>query len=789
MTILSGSGTTDEFIVTQSVASAPVTNGPAIDFSLGLPALNMTGNVALNVSVGYQYSIDFGVNTTSGFFLSTDATKTYFDLTPQVTIAPGSELSGTFGKLAVSATDYATDTENLSINPTNLTATYAASFAGDGGGQLTHTAISSAAVNVTLSGLANLALNATLEANMANPSTVFPTFSTVLTVDWNIPQFTLSSSGVSLQNLGTAPTLGFANISMDLGSAINGIIGPVIDHLYQVLKPIKPIVDFINEPMPIFNDVGVLKSLVGDDVDLSVTNGVCTVGDFFEFLADLTGEGGTAAATVVSFAASVEDIYSLYSAVNGLDNTGSPATSGLGGTGGIDLGSYTIGAGGGISGDLRNPSSLGNLDLSNIQSTAATGVETQLQNLLGGGDAANDFINDVFGSGLGGAGGLAFPILTDPGSVLGLFLGQVVPLFTYTAPTAYFGIPFEVNVPILGPLVLALRGNLDNNNDAVVFKAGFSCGFDTYGLTEATPNPLDGFYLSDSGCYADLSFGIAADAALDLVIVEAGVGGGIQANVGLTPNDPNSATDGGKLRYSQILSDLQNGPLGIFDFGGDLTASLNAFVTFGISPFSWTESVNFASVTLLDFNCAAAAPVFATVDPSTGIATLCLNQANADTSGPNQGFDNFTITDLGPDKTYGGEVIDISSQGNDQVVRGVKEIYGEGGEQSFDLNIEPGVAAPIDIAGGYFPSDPNAVPTANTVRINDQGSGAATIYCSDGDDQIYVKNADATVFGGDVMTPPPFELPGLTYDSDDVIQLGTPLDGGTSLRLRRDRHQ
>lgn len=789
VTIVQNTSSTDEFSITQTVASAPETNGPTLKFNLGLPALKMSGNIGLNVSLGYNYALDFGINTTGGFFISTDPTKTNFTFAPTITIAAGSQLTGAFGPLALTATDYTGDPQNLSIGPTLLTATFTAGLtAPNNATTLSTTTLSQVGVNMTLAGNAHLALLADLGAAGSGGedtfSTEFPSISTVLTIDWAFPQFTLNStSGLSIADFGSEPTVGFNNISLDLGSALQGMIGPVVDELYKVLSPIKPIVDFINGPMPLFNDIGVLKDLL----NTSSTNGVATVGDFFTFLAGLLGEGSEAQ-SVVDFASYVGDIYNLYDAVNAMS-----------GTGGISLGSYTIGggnsgdvspaddSGSNVIGDVRDPSQVSSLDFSNLISS--TNVEGQLQNLLGSG--GTDFINDVFGGApdsvspptgsFGSNGqyqfdtnsadyGLHFPILSNPGSILGMLFGQDVNLFTFTTPPLYLGVPFEVNIPIFGPLVVALIGNL-GDGDAVLFGGQFSCGYDTYGLTDG--NPMDGFYVNDSDSFLGLGFGIAADAAIDLVLVEAGVGGGIQANIALSMNDPNMATDGGKLRYSQILDDLGSGPLGLFDFSGELTASLNAFVSVGIGPFSITKSINFCTITLLDFNSTSPPPVFATENAS-GVVTLDLTPGNADTSGATKGIDNFTIEDLGPDKQNGGEIIDINAQGQDQVLHGVTAINGEGEDQPFDLNIQSGVSVPIQIAGGYFPDDPDAVPTTNAVQINDLGSGPATIYASDGNDDIHVSNGDATIYGGNDTTnganPP-----------KDIINLGNAsTDGGTN---------
>ena len=792
--IVQNTSSVDEFSVTQNVSSL-VTNTPMLNFSSGLPALGLSGSVGLNFNLSSRYSIDFGINTSSGFFISTDSSKTNFTFNPSITITNGSSLTGTFGPLAISASDYTGDPQGLGIGPTALTASFTASLTAPGGSNvLTTSTLAQVGANISLTGSAHLALNAALQASGGMASS-FPSLSAVITLDWTIPSVNLSSAGISTQNLGNDPEFGLHNLTLDLGSTIDNVLDPVLNDINNVLKPIKPVIDFINGPMPLFNDVGFLKSVVGTNSD-----GVCTVGNFFEFLANLDGEGAVAQG-VVDFAQAVGDFYTLYSSVNGLSS---------GGFHGLNLGSFTVGdaPGDSISLDLRNGTAVSNANFSGIPT--GSGIVSNIESYLsgiGGSDFANALFNTTVASEpptsltFGNNNqysfdtnaadyGFHFPLLTDPGSILGILFGQNVNLFTYTTPPMDFGVPFLVNIPVFGPLVVALKGDLDNNDDAVLFGGQFSMGYDTYGLTHSnlSQNPagaLDGFYINETDTFLAAGFGIAADAAVDLVLVEAGVGGGINANVALGLNDPNSATDGAKLRFNQIKTDLQNGPLGLFVFSGELTASLNAFVTIGFGPFSWTDSINFATITLLNFTTEAPAPVFAA--ESNGIVMLDLNAANADTSGSLTGQDDFTISDLGPDMTNGGEVIDINALGQDQILHGVKSITGEGGTQPFNLHIEPGVTAPVDIAGGYFPTDPNYKATDNNVEIEDQGSGPATLYASDGNDQLRaatpgsVPSQGAIIYGGNLY-------PGNPSSSQDVLETDGALmtgdentiDGGTA---------
>ena len=147
-------------------------------------------------------------------------------------------------------------------------------------------------------------------------------------------------------------------------------------------------------------------------------------------------------------------------------------------------------------------------------------------------------------------------------------------------------------------------------------------GYDTAGLVEFANdgfNPakvsdlLDGFYVSTTDNpngtgtnfvpQLTLNVGFGAFAALNLVVFDAGVGGGINGDVNFTLHDPN--TDG-KLRFSEIAADFSMGPLCVFDVSGSLSASLDAFVKIGFdTPFGFVgyeDNYTIAQTTLLNFN-------------------------------------------------------------------------------------------------------------------------------------------------------------------------------------------
>ncbi len=237
----------------------------------------------------------------------------------------------------------------------------------------------------------------------------------------------------------------------------------------------------------------------------------------------------------------------------------------------------------------------------------------------------------------GGSFQASFPIIDNPTSVFGLFLGKPVDLFDLTLPDLTFGGTFDEFFPILGPLGVELKGGLSADFHLAM-------GYDTYGLTSG--DPFQGFFISDSSS-ATISASIHAYAALNVVVFSAGVGGGVDANIQFTPHDPNDDGQGndGKLRPSEIGEDLNMGPFCIFDTAGKITASLDAFIKVGFdTPFGfvgWQDDYTIAQATLLDFTSGCVDMANANKQPTLGHISTGTGEDNGIPAG-------YLVLNMGP---------------------------------------------------------------------------------------------------------------------------------------------
>jgi hypothetical protein len=659
--------------------SAQVVNS-SLAFSTGLPGLGLTTSGNIVVSVGYKFQLDFGYNNSQGFFVdTTPGTGTSLTLNANLNL-PGGTVSGTLGPLNLNVKDHVNDdgfngTSNDSYGSTNFNASFGIAFTNKDTTSpnfLPFNEIpSDLGLSVNLSGDAQINLDAVVSFG-GNPE--FPSLSTMFHLDWPFSD-QLVGTNDSMSNFGDEPTVGFEDVSLDLGSFFNNLVGPVISDLQNVLHPIEPFIAFLNKPAPLFNDLGPLQTLLG------FGSGTVTMLD----VANVLSHGSS---SVLQY---VDD----FNTINNFITEFQP--SAIGGGYMLDLGSFGFGNPSGGSGidSAINPETLSSLSSINVSdlnlqdASSLQGIENEAQKLgqqIGGaaggkvvsflssivndfssqlGDEGGDDDDDGEGDdndGFGATGGIDFPIIDDPESAFGLLLGQNVNLFTFAMPTLSLKLSLDQTFG-LGPLGVTVQGDLDSDDDFFTATANLSGGYDTKGLTEWAGDGFDindigdlanGFYLN-TGLNTSLvvNLGLEAYGGINAYVASAGVGGGINGGFTFELNDPSGT---GQVR----LSDLENeGLANIFSVNGEVDASFFAFAQIGFStPFGFVGTQfkdNIASTVLFSVNSSQTNP---TPDPtSLSLAPLSnltiANQyqsytATVSTGDGQQPFGSVTFTLTGP---------------------------------------------------------------------------------------------------------------------------------------------
>ncbi len=202
--------------------------------NLGLSGLGLAVDGNLNFNAGFDATLGFGLSQQYGFYVdSTDTASVGFNAD-----LPSSAIA-TLGFLQFNLSNNSPQTPQLSgalslgLNNVN------------GTGRLSLNDLSSASA-YTLGMAANANLNLHLDATIAG-NTNLPHVSTDFYFTWSTNPTTSNPD-----------TLGFNNVTLDLGGFIDSIFGEI----QQVLKPIEPLAQVLTAPLP------VLSQLAGHNVDL-----------------------------------------------------------------------------------------------------------------------------------------------------------------------------------------------------------------------------------------------------------------------------------------------------------------------------------------------------------------------------------------------------------------------------------------------------------------------------------------------------------------------------------------
>ncbi|HZJ17159.1 MAG TPA: hypothetical protein VFD27_19050 [Chthoniobacteraceae bacterium] len=329
-------------------------------------------------------------------------------------------------------------------------------------------------------------------------------------------------------NFGNRPTVGFKNVSIGLGSFFDDFVSPVFGKLQILTAPLQPIVDILETRIKPISDVA------GTDVTiLSIAGGIGALDQETHDRIDLY-------AHLISF---------LNSVPFGGGNTR------------IDLGDYNV-----VGLDVRDVAfQLANAGLTAARiSATASSQDPQVQQFLEGANALP-------------GGGMSFPIIENPITAINLLIGKPVDFFTYHVPG--LNIPpkgFDEFYPLLGPLGVRLQGTVEAH-------ANLDIGYDSSGVVQFAStgdfeDVFNGFFVVDPhGPLATLTGHIAAYGAFNVAFAEAGVGGGLDANLNIFLNDNDSTPGDGKVH----LADLNPASCGLFTSSGELGAGLSAYLKVG----------------------------------------------------------------------------------------------------------------------------------------------------------------------------------------------------------------
>lgn len=364
---------------------------------------------------------------------------------------------------------------------------------------------------------------------------------------------------------GGIEVLGFNDFQLDMGSFIDGVLGPIVSKIQKVVEPLKPLIDFLTTPFPVLDDLGIIIT------PLSLAKQYCK-GEFSD-----------------GMVYAIKDLIALSETISAFSDDGDLK---------IDLGSMPlIGYLGSGDKDTVEKFVNGRMSVSDFGDVLESGGYVSILE-----DAKNDVYNTLSDEGFKMEGGGWKFIWDEPTNIFKLLLGQDIDLVHYDMPKLSFDFDWDTFIRIWAPLGVRLGVSFNASID-------LAFGYDTLGIRQWVGSDykdysrlLNGFYVDDlddaGNDKSELSFygGLKASAELNAG-VSAGVGGGVGINVGFNLFDPNKD---GKVRLNEIERIFkEEGLFGMFDVEGKITAKLYAYLDLLFYTKKWNITDD---ITLFEFN-------------------------------------------------------------------------------------------------------------------------------------------------------------------------------------------
>jgi hypothetical protein len=684
-----------------------------INFDLGLPGIPLAGPTTggVNLSVGFDYDLAVTFDPTTNAIT--------FDTAQQTNHLSQSTLQNNAMVLDVNATLPSSFTAQVTLGflqgtikdnpqgPTNLTASIGLNDLDGNNLSSVQAAAPTGSAHIDVDFTAGFQQNGT-------PINGFPTVSTTINLNWT---------------LGQAPSLEFDDVTMNLGSFFETTLGPILGEIEKFTEPLKPFVSILTTPIPGLSDLS--HAVGGPDITIE----------------SLLGTVDPQLGRIITLVTTIVDDVNLFNQIGtSLDSTE------------IHFGTFKLQD----DGDLRNlpqanqpgaslTANLTNLAVSSGDITLPSSTVSQQLSAVGG--DGDQLINNLSGSSLN----FQLPILNDSTSLFKVLLGEDTDLVKFDASFTPSPLVVGTSFPVFGIITANFQVTLG-------LKASVELDYDTYGLREVlndvqtgqtvTPQTfLDGFYFDVPNTYLSLNASISGGVGVSVVLASIAVDAVLSANLNITPNDPDND---GKLRFSEIESDIQSGC--VVTLSGQVNAGLEIILKVGVDlPFvgfvGYEKDFTIAQVTLVNFGsgpCGMSAtppppPVLAGFDSNVpgqlDLYTGPYHNLLQNVKDMSNGNEKFVVTDMGG--TAGDETIGVTAFGYTQVIPHVKTILADGqGDNSDIITLGSNKTPVLDDATMYGGNANN--------QLTYLGSGHVVIYGGGNNDRLTIgpQAQDSTIYGG-----------------------------------------
>ena len=501
------------------------------DFDLGLDAFvfEVETNGGITLTVDYEINMGFGISKSAGvyFIVDPDPEVPEIELTVNASLTPGSSLSAELLFLQVTVEERPDDpppddpldeiltgfTGSVSLDVNSPSDSERVGLAELASTPLTELLTPDFGVTATLD------LLVTLGAGFGGDNAP-ELYAELQVIEWDVAA---GLDGTSAANFQIIAGLGLGNFFLEL-------LQPVTSRLDSWLKPIRPLIDFLETPVPVYSQV--LELAGQDPIDVA------------GFI-NMTGFGGP----------SLERFLEILEVIGIIDGIVQGLEAGVVEFGSIEFDLNRLYLAEALTTEDREADGD---DLQDPQGTMEQGAFPQIA-------ALTARLNEI---------GIGVPIVENPLSIFNLFFGQDVDLIRYDGPSAEGGGEAAARVAVIPPVLFATLG--------AEFNAYFDIlkfVIDTYGITHGG-NFFNGFYFDASTPVAGANAVVTVGAELDAVIGKGGVRGGVDAGLEAKWNE---ITADGKFRFPELVQRASQGLHCIFGLGGTLDAFVELFVKVG--PF------------------------------------------------------------------------------------------------------------------------------------------------------------------------------------------------------------
>jgi Ca2+-binding RTX toxin-like protein len=711
--------------------------------NLGLEGLPLSVQGGVSAFANWGVTLGVGVSTTDGPYVALDELAPEFLVSAGVTLAAGP--TDCADPLDALADDYTADrclTARLGFlgvealdsvdNPTIVGAHLGLDIAGDADDKITLGDLVSGAVSASPQVAGGINIDLHIRTGIAGATADLPSIIGTFGLNWEIGDFQQAAVDSTFEDLTSvsipSPSVSFDNLHLDIGEVLDKFIEPVTKEIKKITGPLQPIVDVITAPIPVVSD---LSELVG--------------GPQITMLSVLEQASGADLALIKALAA-------LISFVNGIPDGDGLAPIPLGAivSGAREAGSFTVDAA--KAATSVSPTQAGSLIQQGATFKGGTGFTNDVGEVSSSGKPKMNSRQspDPSRPSTFGVPGLSFPFLEDASQIFGILVGRDATLIRWDAGTlkASAGISYDFGPIMVGPvpITITLGGEIG-------IEGRFAIGYDTSGIRKLLAGGsgvalFDGIFIDDLDAQGndvpEIVFRgrVFAGASVDLVIISAGVRGGIELTFTLDLDD--RPDPDGKLRIEEIVDKLAN-PICLFEVGGKIEAFLEAFVK--IDLFFYTEEFSFelVRITLLEWSSACEPPAPKPATQVGGVVYLNIgSRAELRNVQEDVTDEPIEVRQLAPGK------IRVTAFGFEEVFTDVTLVVADGGSGDDEILMLPGSDDELVETEPGEPGDPavgiatHAVPFTIPTVISG-GPGNDIVKGGSGPDLIL---GDANVVGG-----------------------------------------